>query len=67
MPGAGLHISFVAASRREVDLFHSTALQHGAIDAGRPGERPEYTMPFYGAFVIDPDGYKIEAVCRADE
>jgi catechol 2,3-dioxygenase-like lactoylglutathione lyase family enzyme len=66
IPGVGLHISFSASTRAEVDRFHAAALQCGAADAGRPGERPEYTMPFYGAFVIDLDGYKIEAVCRAD-
>jgi len=36
-------------------------------DAGAPGPRPEYTQPFYGAFVLDPDGFKIEAVCRQDQ
>lgn len=65
-PGLGLHVSFAASSRAEVDQFHQTALRHGASDAGSPGERPEYTMPFYGAFVIDPDGFKIEAVCREE-
>jgi hypothetical protein len=42
-------------------------LRCGGKDGGRPGLRPQYTMPFYGAFVIDLDGFKIEAVCRAPE
>lgn len=63
-PGFGLHVSFMANDRSAVDAFHHTALACGATDAGAPGERPHYTMPFYGAFVLDPDGYKIEAVCR---
>jgi catechol 2,3-dioxygenase-like lactoylglutathione lyase family enzyme len=62
--GLGLHVSFAAMDRGIVDRFHATALGLGASDAGAPGERPEYTMPFYGAFVFDPDGFKIEAVCR---
>ena len=64
-PGVGLHVSFVAPDRASVDLFHATALRAGATDAGAPGMRPQYTMPFYGAFAIDLDGFKIEAVCRA--
>jgi catechol 2,3-dioxygenase-like lactoylglutathione lyase family enzyme len=64
VPGLGLHLSFSADSRDAVDRFHAAALRHGASDAGAPGVRPEYTAPFYGAFVIDPDGFKIEAVCR---
>lgn len=63
--GVGLHISFSAASRPAVDAFHAAALKAGGRDAGAPGPRPEYTQPFYGAFVLDPDGFKIEAVCRA--
>jgi len=66
-PGPGLHLSFVAPDRASVDAFHETALRCGALDAGRPGIRPHYTMPFYGAFVFDLDGFKIEAVCRARE
>ena len=64
-PGLGLHLSFHAADRTSVDAFHACALRRGASDAGAPGTRPEYTMPFYGAFVLDLDGFKIEAVCRA--
>jgi catechol 2,3-dioxygenase-like lactoylglutathione lyase family enzyme len=67
IPGNGLHVSFEAPDRSSVDAFHSAALRHGAKDAGAPGLRPQYTMPFYGAFVFDLDGFKIEAVCRAPE
>ena len=63
-PGLGLHVSFQAADHASVDAFHATALRSGGRDAGPPGERPHYTQPFYGAFVLDPDGFKIEAVCR---
>lgn len=63
-PGIGLHISFSAPDRECVEQFHRTALEHGGRSAGEPGERPQYTRPFYGGFVFDPDGYKIEAVCR---
>ncbi len=64
MPGTGLHVSFQAPDRASVDAFHATALRCGGKDAGAPGLRPQYTMPFYGAFVLDLDGFKIEAVCR---
>ena len=63
-PGIGLHISFRARDRAEVQAFHKTAISLGGIDAGEPGERPHYTAGFYGCFVLDPDGYKIEAVVR---
>ena len=63
-PGLGLHVSFQAADRASVDAFHATALRLGGRDAGKPGPRPEYTQPFYGGFVLDLDGFKIEAVCR---
>jgi catechol 2,3-dioxygenase-like lactoylglutathione lyase family enzyme len=66
-PGVGLHVSFEASDRSSVAAFHETALRCGGKDAGAPGWRPQYTMPFYGAFVLDPDGFKIEAVCRASE
>lgn len=62
--GLGLHISFRARDRAEVKAFHEAALKHGATDAGSPGERPQYTARFYGCFVLDPDGFKIEAVVR---
>jgi catechol 2,3-dioxygenase-like lactoylglutathione lyase family enzyme len=66
-PGTGLHVSFMASDRASVDTFHAAALRAGAKDAGAPGLRPGYTMPFYGAFVLDPDGFKVEAVCRREE
>ena len=66
-PGLGLHVSFVAATRASVDAFHAAALRAGGLDAGPPGLRPEYTAPFYGAFVRDLDGFKIEAVCRGHD
>ncbi|HOZ26199.1 MAG TPA: VOC family protein [Hyphomonadaceae bacterium] len=62
--GLGLHISFRAKDRAEVHAFHETALRHGAADAGAPGIRPQYTAGFYGCFILDPDGFKIEAVVR---
>jgi predicted lactoylglutathione lyase len=63
--GVGFHVSFSASTREAVDAFHAAAMEAGGKDAGAPGERPEYTQPFYGAFVFDLDGFKIEAVCRA--
>ncbi len=62
--GLGLHISFRAKDRAEVDAFHEVALRHGGTDSGAPGVRPHYTAGFYGCFVLDPDGFKIEAVVR---
>lgn len=62
--GVGLHVSFAAPDHASVDAFHAAALRAGGRDAGTPGPRPQYTQPFYGAFVFDLDGFKIEAVCR---
>lgn len=66
-PGRGMHIAFVAKTRAEVDAFHAVALAAGATDNGAPGLRPHYHPNYYGAFVIDPDGHNIEAVCHAPE
>jgi len=60
--GNGVHIAFAAGTRAQVDEFHRVALAHGGTDAGAPGLRPEYDANYYGAFVRDPDGNKIEAV-----
>lgn len=65
--GRGMHIAFVARTRAEVDAFHAAALAAGATDNGAPGLRPQYHPHYYGAFVIDPDGHNIEAVCHAPE
>jgi len=62
---AGLHVAFAAERRDQVDAFHAAALAAGASDNGAPGLRPEYSEHYYGAFVLDPDGYNIEAVCHA--
>jgi catechol 2,3-dioxygenase-like lactoylglutathione lyase family enzyme len=66
-PGIGLHFCFGAKDRAAVDAFHRAALARGAVDNGAPGPRPAYHPQYYGAFVIDPDGYKIEAVCHRSE
>jgi catechol 2,3-dioxygenase-like lactoylglutathione lyase family enzyme len=60
-----LHIALAAASRAVVDAFHAAALAAGATDNGAPGPRPHYHANYYGAFVRDPDGHNIEAVCHA--
>jgi catechol 2,3-dioxygenase-like lactoylglutathione lyase family enzyme len=61
-PGNGVHIAFAAPDRETVDAFHREALRLGGRDAGPPGLRPQYSPTYYGAFVFDPDGNKIEAV-----
>jgi catechol 2,3-dioxygenase-like lactoylglutathione lyase family enzyme len=63
--GNGVHVAFQAESRAMVDAFYKAALAHGGSDAGPPGLRPEYDAHYYGAFVRDPDGNKIEAVSFA--
>lgn len=59
--GNGTHIGFIAWSKAAVDAFHAAALAAGGIDEGAPGPRPDYGEPYYGCFVRDPDGHKIEA------
>ena len=61
-PDNGSHIAFQAASNAQVDAFHEAAIEAGARNDGPPGFRPEYRDTYYGAFVLDPDGHKIEAV-----
>lgn len=62
-----IHIAFVAQDRAQVRAFHAAALAAGGKDNGAPGIRPIYHPNYYGAFVIDPDGHNIEAVCHAPE
>jgi catechol 2,3-dioxygenase-like lactoylglutathione lyase family enzyme len=62
-PKSGLHICFDAPSREAVDAFYAASLAVGGTDNGRPGLRPEYGSKYYAAFVVDPDGYRIEAYC----
>lgn len=59
-----LHIALSARSRAEVDAFYAAAIAAGGRDNGAPGLRPHYHKDYYGAFVLDPDGHNIEAVCH---
>ena len=63
-PAPRTHVAFAAVSRLEVDAFHRAAIEHGGVDHGTPGLRPQYHPDYYGAFVLDPDGHNIEAVCH---
>ena len=65
--GEGTHIAFTAQSRAKVDEFYEAALAAGGKDNGGPGLRPHYHPNYYGAFVFDPDGMNIEAVCHRPE
>lgn len=66
-PKGGTHVAFTARTRGEVDSFHRAALAAGGKDNGAPGPRPHYHKHYYGAFVLDPDGNNIEAVCHRPE
>jgi catechol 2,3-dioxygenase-like lactoylglutathione lyase family enzyme len=68
-PGNGPHAAFLAPNRAAVDAFHAAALAHGGTDEGAPAPRPHYHAHYYGAYVRDPDGNKLQAVChrRADD
>ncbi len=59
-----VHVAFRAVSRAAVDAFYRAALEAGGRDNGAPGLRPHYHPDYYGAFVLDPDGHNIEAVCH---
>jgi len=60
---SGLHFCFVALDRKSVDAFHAAALKTGGTDNGKPGVRTDYGPKYYAAFVVDPDGYRLEAYC----
>jgi len=59
------HVAFTAPDRKTVDTFYAAAIAAGGRDHGKPGIRAEYHPNYYGAFVLDPDGHNIEAVCHS--
>jgi catechol 2,3-dioxygenase-like lactoylglutathione lyase family enzyme len=61
-PGKGFHLAFNAPSHAAVDGFYAGAMANGGTDNGAPGLRPQYAPTYYAAFVIDPDGWRLEAV-----
>ena len=62
---SGLHFCFTAPTPRSVDAFHAAALSNGGRDNGKPGLRADYGSGYYAAFIIDPDGYRLEAHCQS--
>ncbi|MDH6202095.1 catechol 2,3-dioxygenase-like lactoylglutathione lyase family enzyme [Rhizobium leguminosarum] len=66
-PSPGFHLAFAAPSRQAVDQFYAAAIAQGGSDNGRPGLRPHYGEHYYAAFVMDPDGYALEAVFNSAE
>ena len=67
LTGGRVHLAFSAPNRAAVDAFHAAAIAAGGKDNGPPGLRPHYHATYYAAFVFDPDGHNIEAVCHAPE
>ena len=65
--GNGTHVAFLAPSHAAVDAFHAAALAEGGQDEGAPGPRPHYHKDYYGAYVRDPDGNKLQACCHKPE
>jgi catechol 2,3-dioxygenase-like lactoylglutathione lyase family enzyme len=63
-PAAGMHVCFRAQDRESVRRFYDAALEAGGCDDGTPGLRPKYHPDYFGAFVLDPDGHRIEAACH---
>jgi catechol 2,3-dioxygenase-like lactoylglutathione lyase family enzyme len=63
--GAATHVAFRAADRAAVDRFHAGGLKAGGRDHGHPGLRADYSLTYYAAFLIDPDGNNVEAVCMS--
>ncbi len=59
----GVHLAFVASDRAAVDRFHAAGLRAGGRDNGKPGVRADYGSSYYAAFLLDPDGNNVEAVC----
>lgn len=65
-PGLGFHLAFAAPSEAAVRAFHRAALASGGTDNGQPGPRPHYGPRYYAAYVIDPDGFHLEAVINPE-
>jgi catechol 2,3-dioxygenase-like lactoylglutathione lyase family enzyme len=65
-PESGLHFCFIAPTRKSVEDFHKAALATGGRDNGAPGLRDEYGPNYFAAFVLDPEGYRIEAFCSKE-
>jgi catechol 2,3-dioxygenase-like lactoylglutathione lyase family enzyme len=64
--GKGFHVAFAVESRDQVKAFYEAAIAAGGTDNGGPGLRPHYHPNYFGAFVLDPDGHNIEAVCHGE-
>jgi catechol 2,3-dioxygenase-like lactoylglutathione lyase family enzyme len=64
---SAIHVAFAAETREAVDAFHAAALEAGGTDNGGPGIREIYHPSYYGAYVLDPDGNNVEAVCHRPE
>jgi catechol 2,3-dioxygenase-like lactoylglutathione lyase family enzyme len=62
-----VHVAFLAKDRASVNAFHAAGLAAGGKDNGAPGLRPEYHATYFGAFIDDPDGHNVEAVCHKPE
>jgi catechol 2,3-dioxygenase-like lactoylglutathione lyase family enzyme len=67
VPGNGGHVAYLAPSRAAVDAFYAVALEMGGTSDGEPGRRPHYHPGYYGAYVRDPEGNKIQAVCHGKD
>ena len=67
LPSQGMHLCFRAPDRAAVRAFHAAALRSGGRSDGEPGLRAQYHPDYFAAFVIDPDGHRVEAVCHAPQ
>jgi len=67
LPSRGMHLCFRAPDRAAVQAFHAAALRCGGRSDGEPGLRPQYHPDYFAAFVMDPDGHRVEAVCHAPQ
>jgi catechol 2,3-dioxygenase-like lactoylglutathione lyase family enzyme len=65
--GNGTHVALMAPTRAAIDAFHKTAVEAGGTDEGAPGPRPQYHEHYYGAYIRDPDGNKLQACCHVPE